>query len=120
MFHCLARSCADLLVGGTGSLRSKPAWRQTYRALEHGNAKSGCTDGRVSKFPNEIQDFANNFKSLQEKRHLADYDPYERFVKSAVAQDISTARKSIEGFLGAPIKDRRAFCVLVLFRQPRK
>ena len=39
LFHCMAENCADMLVGGPGSGRSRPAWHQAYRALEHGRAK---------------------------------------------------------------------------------
>jgi uncharacterized protein (UPF0332 family) len=117
MFHCLARNCADLLVGGTNSDRSRHAWRQTYRALEHGPAKNACKDNIVTRFPKEIEDFANNFVALQEKRHTADYDPSIRLTKSEVVADIRTAEEAITEFRKAPLKDRRAFAALVLFKK---
>ena len=40
MFHALCRNCADSFIGRPGSLRSQPAWRQAYRAVEHGFAKN--------------------------------------------------------------------------------
>lgn len=43
MFHCLAQDCADLLIGRTSSSRSAGAWRQVYRSLEHGLAKTQCS-----------------------------------------------------------------------------
>lgn len=119
MFHCLARNCADTLIGGTGSIRSKPAWRQIYRALEHGPAKTRCKEKLISKFPQAIEDFANLFVAMQEKRHNADYDPYIKLTKSEVRLDIRTAEQAIADFSAAPIKDRRAFSAYVLFRQPR-
>ena len=42
LFHCLAAAGADLLVGGAGADRSRPAWRQAYRALQHGPARKRC------------------------------------------------------------------------------
>jgi len=117
MFHCLARNCADLLVGGTNALRSKHAWRQTYRALEHGFAKSACKDGLVAKFPQAIEDFANNFVAMQEKRHAADYDPFVRLTKSEVVADIRAAKEAITEFQKVSIKDRRAFAAHVLFKK---
>lgn len=117
LFHCLAKSCADLLVGGSSSDRSKHAWRQTYRALEHGFAKSACKDGIMAKFPKAIEDFANVFVVMQEKRHAADYDPGVRLTKSEVAADIAAAREAIIRFLAEPIKDRRAFAAHVLFKK---
>ena len=116
MFHCLAKTCADLLVGGASAGRSKHAWRQTYRALEHGTAKNACKHKLISSFPKEIEDFANNFISLQEKRQEADYDPFTRFTKSEVVAYIRTAKQVLSDFQGAPPKDRRAFAAFVLFK----
>ncbi len=117
LFHCLSRTCADLLVGGSSAVRSKHAWRQTYRALEHGFAKSACKDGIIAKFPKAIEDFANNFVALQEKRHAADYDPLVRLTKSEVVADIAAAKNAIVRFQAEPIKDRRAFAAHVLFKK---
>lgn len=117
LFHCLARNCADLLVGGTNATRSRHAWRQTYRALEHGFAKSACKDGIISQFPKAVEDFANSFVSLQEKRHAADYDPSIRLTKSEVIADIQTANAAIFEFQKVPLKDRRAFSAHVLFKK---
>ena len=117
MFHCLASCCANTLVGGPNADRSEPAWRQVYRALEHGLAKSNCRNkGFISKFPQEIEDFANAFVALQEKRHLADYDPSARFTKLEVQRDIEAARAIVEGFQAARTKHRRAFAAYVLFK----
>lgn len=118
MFHCLANCCATTLVGGPGADKSEPAWRQVYRALEHGTAKKNCRNkGFLSKFPQEIEDFANTFVSLQEKRHLADYDPVARFTKVEVQRDIAATKVTIERFRTAPTKHRKAFAVYVLFRR---
>ena len=117
MFHCLARSGADLFVGGAGAERSKHAWKQVYRAIDHGLAKTACRDGIVTKFPKPIEDFANTFVTMQTKRHSADYDPTARFTKSEVVQDIATVRQAIEAFNGQPRKDRIAFCAFVLFKK---
>lgn len=117
MFHCLARSCADLLVGGTGADRSQQAWRQTYRALEHGFAKNACRDNLTANFPDEIADFANIFVVMQEKRHAADYDPAIRLTKSEVDADIRSAERVIRRFQEAPARDRRAFAAHVLFKK---
>ena len=117
MFHCLARCCADTLVGSRSADRSRPAWRQVYRALEHGFAKNSCRNQTIIKrFPKDIEDFANTFVSLQEKRHLADYDPFSQFTKLEVNSDIAATRDAIERFKSVPIKDRRAFAVFVLFK----
>ena len=117
MFHCLAHCCATTLVGGPNADRSEPAWRQVYRALEHGLAGNNCRNkSLLSEFPQEVQDFANAFVSMQAKRHLADYDPFARFAKSEVQREIAAARSMLEAFQSVPVKHRRAFAVYVLFR----
>ncbi len=115
MFHCLAGCCADVLVGGAGSDRSEPAWRQAYRALEHGTTRQRCRQASViQRFPVEIREFANQFLDMQEKRHKADYDSNAGFPKLIVEQDIEATEKAIENFRRAPLKDRRAFAIYVL------
>ena len=115
LFHCLAACCATMLVGGPGSDRSRPAWRQTYRALRHGTARQRCQRREIiSRFPAAIQDFAQFFSEMQAKRHAADYDPYAAFSKSDVLQDIGAAEAIIDHFNTTPARDRRAFAVYVL------
>jgi uncharacterized protein (UPF0332 family) len=120
LFHKLALCCADLLIGSSGAKRSKPAWNQVYRSLEHGLAKQACEDKKtMAQFPAEIQDFANMFVAMQIERHDADYDPDKRFFKSAVIFSIAACSVTIDDLATAPIKDRRAFAVWVLFRKRR-
>ena len=97
LFHCLARECADLLIGGGGSARSEEAWTQVYRSLEHNPAKERCKDKEmIKKFPSEIEDFANTFVTMQTKRHNADYNPSASFVKSVVKSDIILVEQAIK------------------------
>ena len=118
LFHRLARSCADLLVGGEGAAKSKHAWRQTYRALNHGVACDACKKKNVlALFPKGIEDFGHAFVAMQEKRHAADYDPQERFTKSEVLADIALVEQTISDFEAEDAKDRRAFCALALFKK---
>lgn len=115
MFHCLAVCCADLLVGGVGSNRSEPAWRQVYRALEHGAARQRCNRAEIiRKFPEEIQDFADKFVIMQQKRHQADYAPEVDVDKATVSQDIVAIAEAIAKFQRVSVKDRRAFAVYLL------
>lgn len=118
MFHTLARCCADLLMGGAGSSSSTDAWKLVYRAVDHGAAKTACLSGEiVDKFSQEIQDFANAFGTLQEKRHEADYDPNIKYTKSEVIVDIQLANAAIESFSRADKKERRAFAAYILMRK---
>ena len=115
LFHCIAQSGADLLVGGSGADRSRPAWRQAYRALDHGVARQRCKNQHIiARFPVEIQDFASLFVWMQRRRHAADYDPSSNFFKSQVLEMISDAEAVLDGFHISSRKDRRAFAVYVL------
>lgn len=116
MFHTLARASADLLVGGSGAERSRPAWKQVYRSLGHGTTKKACRSDSLKKFPQEIQDFANMFMEMQTKRLAADYDPLHRSHKSTVMLEIDGVEAAIKDFKKASLKDRRAFAALVLFK----
>lgn len=118
MFHCLARNCADLLIGGTSADRSEEAWKQVYRSLDHKFAKDRCIDKlMLKKFPKQIEDFANHFVTLQGKRHSADYDPGASFTKLEVTTDIAIAEQAILDFSSVPAKHRRAFCAYVLLKK---
>lgn len=114
MFHCLARNCADLLAR-TSSGRNADAWRQSYRALQHGTARSRCQDlGAMRSFTSDIRNFGRLFVEMQQKRHSADYDPDARFKKSDVVADIDRIEDAITRFAAVPPSDRRAFAIYVL------
>jgi hypothetical protein len=118
MFHCLAKNCADLLIGSTGAQRSEDAWAQVYRALDHGAARNLCSNGQtMAAYPAQIRTFANLFVTMQKKRHDADYDPQCSVIKSTVLTDISTVEAIIADFSAAPSAARRAFAAAVLLKK---
>jgi hypothetical protein len=118
MFHALARCCADQLIGGPGSKRSRPAWNQVYRALDHGAARSACSnETMIAKFPREIQEFSRAFVQLQLKRHEADYDPDATMYNSAALANIAIVETLIKEFSNVPLKHRRAFAAWVMFKK---
>ena len=115
MFHCLAASAANLLIGRMQG----PAWHRAYRALEHGRARSACLQNRTMReFPAEVRHFAKAFVTLQDNRQQADYaldaGPYR---KSDVIGQIDMAELAIARFERADIEARRGFVAHVLFRQ---
>ena len=119
LFHALANCCADMLAGSTRANRSQRAWRQTYRALEHGHAKNQCANQSVmNRFPAEIQDFGESFVDMQALRHTADYDPDPdgQFARGEVLQHIEYSEETIRAFENVPASDRRAFAIYVLLR----
>ena len=85
LFHALCWTCADSFVGGTGADRSNPAWRQAYRAVEHGYAKGQFSTARImGRFPQAIQDFGNLFVDLQATfSRSADKDSRQHLVMAA-------------------------------------
>jgi hypothetical protein len=70
-------------------------------------------------FPAEIQDFANMFVQMQEKRHRADYDPTGRYDKSSVQADIDATKIAIDQFLRCDKRHQRAFIIYVSVDGPR-
>ena len=119
LFHALASCCADMLAGSSRASRSQRAWRQTYRALEHGHAKNQCMNQSVMNlFPPEIQGFGEEFADMQALRHTADYDPdpESAFIRAGVLESIERSEIAIQEFENAPLADRRAFAIYVLFR----
>lgn len=115
MFHCLAGTAADLLIGKSRNA----AWHQVYRALEHGMAKQACLDrGAMQGFPPEIRSFAGTFVALQLKRHEADYALNARpYRKSDVMTEIDAAELAVSRFEQANIEARRRFAAHVLFKR---
>jgi uncharacterized protein (UPF0332 family) len=117
VFHQLCWTTADTFIGGQNAQRSTPAWRQAYRSLDHGFAKSQCRNTIIiGQFPQAVQDLANAFVDLQVARHAADYDPLHRLVRSEVKSEIDRAEQVIKDFRKVPIKDRRAFAAWVTLK----
>ena len=114
MFHCLAGCAANLIIGRA----RKPAWHQTYRALEHGKARNACEDKRpMAAFPQEVRHFAKTFVILQKARQQADYALDGRYSKLDVLAAIDRAERSIARFEQADAQHRRAFVAHVLFKR---
>lgn len=117
LFHALAKSGAELLVGKTKAFRSEKAWQQMYRALDHGRAKSASEAARNLGFPQGLKDCADSFVELQKARHDADYDPLHRPTRPEALQAVVRARDAISKLRTAPLKHRRAFAVQLLMQK---
>ena len=116
VFHCLAGTAADLLIGGSRS----EAWHQVYRALEHGSAKTACRNKQaMERFPREVQCFADTFVTLQQARHQADYafEVEDLYEEQKVLADIDKAENAIVQLEQANILHRRNFAAHVLFKR---
>lgn len=53
---------------------------------------------------------------MQQARNKADYDPHSKFSKSLVEDYINRDLEVMKDFSKADVKDKKAFCVHVLFR----
>lgn len=118
VFHALCFSNANAIVGSTAK-RPEAAWLQVYRATDHGKAKTRCRLVPMMTFPMDLKNFANVFISLQEQRHIADYNPESssHFSKREVLALIGAARAAVDAIARAPLSDRLAFAVHILFEK---
>ena len=105
-----------MLIGIAKPSRSQPAWRQVYRALEHGQAKQSMKKPALRAFPLSIQYFSNYFVTLQEERHRADYDPASTFSRTEALRYVGEAKDAIRQFERVAKSDKRAFAAFVLFK----
>ena len=116
MFHALAQSSADMLVGSAN--RRRQSWRQTYRALEHGEVRRRCNNTRQMRaFPPGIQEHGENFVDMQSLRHTAGYDPDAHFTRLQVLDILSMTEDSIKALDGADREDKHSFAIYILLRQ---
>ena len=118
VFHAVCQSNADTLVGDNPHSRDELAWRQAYRALEHGYARQRCQSmQRDSRFSTAICALAERFVSLQSRRHRADYDPEVPFSQREILAEIEQASQLIADFRNTPAQERRAFAIFILMRE---
>ncbi len=118
MFHALANSNADTLIGSAAAIRRSEEWTATQRALNHGTARNQMLNAsRMATFPAHIQDFAETFIELQAQRQEADYNPNPAtpLTRTQTMRNIRRARDAIEAFLTAPPQERRRFATHLLF-----
>jgi hypothetical protein len=80
LFHALAASNADVLVEAPVP---DPNWLRAYRALDHRTAKTVLDRLRKTTLVESVRFFAEASVELQEKRHMADYDPIAFDIESA-------------------------------------
>ncbi|MGU3540485.1 hypothetical protein [Methylobacterium sp. A54F] len=116
LFHGVAKDGADRLVGA-GPNRAAIAWRHAYRALNHGEARRACEKLRPMGFPADLIVVGDAFRTLQEQRHNADYDPLHRVTRADALAAIATADAALKSLRRAAPRERVAFAVQLLLRQ---
>ena len=119
MFHALAESNANSLIGSSSDLRNSAEWTRTYRAINHGTARAQMGHSATDRFPDPISDFAETFVDLQTQRHDADYNPRVAFTRSETTTAIGRAEDAIKRFIERSTRERRAFAAQVLFAARR-
>jgi hypothetical protein len=130
LFHFILASAADQIVGVTK--RASREYSRVYRSIDHRSLRELCEEMQKATLPARFQPhaprsgfgpniaaFAAGFSDLQEKRHLADYDPLVREKLSDAQAAIRTARAAIVRFKRASAGRRKAFLSLLLF-PPRR
>lgn len=115
MFHALAKNNADRLAGELQTDRDTDAWHRTYRALEHRTAYRQLNEGRLADFSRPVRVFGSSFRTLQELRHAADYDPRSQFSAAVTLSLIAEAESAIRDFLATTTAERRELAAHVLF-----
>jgi len=123
LFHAVLGAAADEFVGT--SKRGSKIHTLAYRSVDHKRVKDICSQldsGKLSDyappsgFTVNLLRFAAVFKSLQEERHSADYDPEYGPTAADADAEIAAARKALERFRAAPAVQRRTFLGLLLFK----
>ena len=125
VFHFCLTAAADEFVGVTQRVTARYAL--VYRSIDHKTLKDLCAEARkqtptakyVPYFPTggfglHIQALSTAVIELQEKRHLADYNPQPRFTTSDARLAISTARSAVHRFQAASVEERKVFLTLLV------
>jgi hypothetical protein len=126
LFHAAAAQAVDELVGS--SYRQEPRYSLVYRSVAHKALRRLCEDiaksslpRRYSKFEPEggfgedLKFFATTLVTLQNVRHLADYDPLFRATRSNAADMVKRSRDALVRFRQADENLKRDFLTLLIF-----
>ena len=115
MFHTLAASNANTLIGASPADQQGWAWQQTYRTADHRQTRNRLTlTSLAGRFPDAIREFGEVLGEVQRARHSADYDPHAEFYASEVVDLIDKAEDAINAFNQTPHDVRRDLAVHVL------
>ena len=116
MFHALAISNADCLVGAPQGVLDQHAWLRAYRGIDHRDARRNLNQDRHLFFP-PVQRFIDTFGELQDARHAADYDPSRVITTSEAMHWIHRAEAAIAEFLQVDRSERTAVAIQALIRR---
>ncbi len=115
MFHTLAASNANTLIGASPADQQRWTWQQTYRAVDHRPTRNKLSHASLGgRFPIAIQDFGDVFTLAQQARHSADYDPHSEFLPTDVTGLIDKVEAAINDFNQTPDDIRRDLAIHIL------
>lgn len=126
VFHAVLTEAADSLVGKTQ--RHTPRYELVYRSIDHRSLRSVCEDIVKTTIPvkfrkyeprggfgSDLKALATAVVELQEKRHLADYDPLFSVKRSDAVLAVATGRTALGRLRNSSRARRKAFLSLVVF-----
>jgi uncharacterized protein (UPF0332 family) len=111
LFHGLAETAADRLVGATPPARRSLAWS---RVLNHTSAKKAWVRAEQFSDSADLLLFTSTFPELQDLRHQADYDPNVRFQHNFVVTRIDEASQALAALQSVPRAQQVDFVTLAL------
>ena len=117
MFHALAASNADLIVG-PGTPANEARWIATYRSLRHFRAENPL-HGWSHLFSPPVQNFAYVIGIIKKEREQADYNPDTSvtFAQNEVITWIDSAERAIIDFNAASPQERAMVAIATLAGQ---
>lgn len=126
LFHAVVTEAADSLVGRTH--RTSSLYALVYRSIDHRSLRRLCEDVTKTTLPAKYSRYAPKsgfgvdlialataVVDLQEKRHLADYDPLFGVRMSDAVLALATSRTALLRFRSANRAWRRIFATLLVF-----
>ena len=117
LFHTLANTTADAVMGRRARANNHPAWAQTARGLDHTIAKNECR--RIwsqSLLTPGARQFAQAFITIQALRHEADYYDYSRYTRNKVTRWIDEAQQAIAILNSETPETRKALATMAMHR----
>ena len=115
MFHTLAASNTNTLIGASPANQQRWAWQQTYRAADHRPTRNKLSQASLDgQFPTVIRAFGIVFAVAQQSRHSADYDPHSQFHATDVVDLIDRVEDVIAAFNQTPDDIRRDLAIHIL------
>ena len=106
IYHALARSNADTLVGASEADHNHPGWTRTYVALG-GDVAVERVQGNFTDYSQEIRDLVKTFVVVNEQRLFAEEDPVITHTPEEALAWIERAEAAISALLFTDVEGRR-------------